>query len=224
MTRKIEIDPIVEALESMPYGLYIIGSHGSDNINGMMADWVMQVSFNPRLVAVSLERNSTTLRNLRETGFFTVNMLGAEQRATRGEVLPAARGLEDPGPLRTRQRLGLRQARRCALPDGRRSPTARSSTKASPTSNARSHAAGRRRRPHARPRPRPGRRRPARRRAPHPAHPRLVLRRLTRVPNVAATVQVATCVTVEPPRRAPTARALPICPRCYAYGCRRDDS
>jgi flavin reductase (DIM6/NTAB) family NADH-FMN oxidoreductase RutF len=80
MTRKIELDPIVEALESMPYGLYIIGSHGSDNINGMMADWVMQVSFNPRLVAVSLERNSTTLRNLRETGFFTVNMLAAEQR------------------------------------------------------------------------------------------------------------------------------------------------
>jgi len=65
----------------MPYGLYIIGSKGSDNINGMMADWVMQVSFEPRLVAVSLERNSTTLRNLRETGFFTVNMLGAEQRS-----------------------------------------------------------------------------------------------------------------------------------------------
>jgi flavin reductase (DIM6/NTAB) family NADH-FMN oxidoreductase RutF len=81
MTRKIEIDPIVEALESLPYGLYIIGSHGSDNINGMMADWTMQVSFNPRLVAVSLERNSTTLRNLRESGFFTVNMLAADQRA-----------------------------------------------------------------------------------------------------------------------------------------------
>ncbi len=81
MTRKIDIDPVVEALESMPYGLYIIGSHGSDNINGMMADWAMQVSFDPRLVAVSLERNSTTLRNLREGGFFTVNMLAAEQRA-----------------------------------------------------------------------------------------------------------------------------------------------
>jgi flavin reductase (DIM6/NTAB) family NADH-FMN oxidoreductase RutF len=80
MTRKIELNPIVEALETMPYGLYIIGSHGSDNINGMMADWTMQVSFEPRLIAVSLERNSTTLRNLRESGFFTVNMLGADQR------------------------------------------------------------------------------------------------------------------------------------------------
>ena len=81
MTRKIELDPIIEALETMPYGLYIIGSHGSDNINGMMADWTMQVSFDPRLVAVSLERNSTTLRNLRESGYFTVNMLGSEQRS-----------------------------------------------------------------------------------------------------------------------------------------------
>jgi flavin reductase (DIM6/NTAB) family NADH-FMN oxidoreductase RutF len=81
MTRKIELDPVVEALESLPYGLYIIGSHGGDNVNGMMADWVMQVSFNPRLVAVSLERNSTTLRNLRESGFFTVNVLAADQRS-----------------------------------------------------------------------------------------------------------------------------------------------
>jgi flavin reductase (DIM6/NTAB) family NADH-FMN oxidoreductase RutF len=81
MTRKIDLDPIVEALETMPYGLYIIGSHGADNINGMMADWTMQLSFEPRLVGVSLERNSTTLRNLRESGYFTINMLGAEQRS-----------------------------------------------------------------------------------------------------------------------------------------------
>jgi flavin reductase (DIM6/NTAB) family NADH-FMN oxidoreductase RutF len=65
MNHKIETDPIVDALEQMPYGLYIIGSRGADNINGMMADWVMQVSFQPRLVAVSLERNSTTLKNLK---------------------------------------------------------------------------------------------------------------------------------------------------------------
>src|SRR3990170_8446026 len=88
MTRKIDLDPIVEALEWMPYGLYIIGSRGSDNINGMMADGGMQVSFEPRLVAVSLERNSTTLRNLRETGFFTVNMLGSDQRGLAVKFCP----------------------------------------------------------------------------------------------------------------------------------------
>jgi flavin reductase (DIM6/NTAB) family NADH-FMN oxidoreductase RutF len=74
---KVKTDPVAEALDLFPYGLFIIGSRGSDNINGMMADWVMQVSFQPRLVACSLERSSTTLRNLRETGAFSVNILSA---------------------------------------------------------------------------------------------------------------------------------------------------
>ncbi len=78
---KVDIDPVVETLELFPYGLYIIGSRGADNINGMMADWVMQVSFKPQLVACSLERNSTTLRNLRETGRFTINVLKAGDKA-----------------------------------------------------------------------------------------------------------------------------------------------
>ena len=78
---KVPTDPVAEALELFPYGLFIIGSRGSDNINGMMADWVMQVSFQPRLVACSLERNSTTLRNLRETGAFTVNILSSGDKA-----------------------------------------------------------------------------------------------------------------------------------------------
>ncbi len=75
---RVEIDPATETLEMLPYGLYIIGSRGSDNINGMMADWVMQVSFQPRLVACSLELKSTTLRNLRETNVFSVNLLESE--------------------------------------------------------------------------------------------------------------------------------------------------
>ena len=75
---RVDIDPATETLEMLPYGLYIIGSRGSDNINGMMADWVMQVSFEPRLVACSLERDSTTLRNLRESSVFSVNLLDSE--------------------------------------------------------------------------------------------------------------------------------------------------
>ena len=41
--------------------LYIVGSHdtASEN-NGMMADWVMQVSFVPRMVAVSFENDPHT--------------------------------------------------------------------------------------------------------------------------------------------------------------------
>lgn len=79
--KRVELDPITEALEQMPYGLYIIGSRGEDNINGMMADWVMQVSFSPRLILVSLENSSTTLGNIRHSRAFTVNLLDSESKA-----------------------------------------------------------------------------------------------------------------------------------------------
>ncbi len=62
-------------MDQMPYGLYIIGSRSDIEANGMMADWVMQVSFNPRLVAVALENDAHTLANLRSRPFFTVNFL-----------------------------------------------------------------------------------------------------------------------------------------------------
>jgi flavin reductase (DIM6/NTAB) family NADH-FMN oxidoreductase RutF len=66
-------------MDSMPYGLYILGSHSPDGeVNGMMADWVMQVSFNPRLLAVSFENDAHSLANVRATRFFTINLLGQD--------------------------------------------------------------------------------------------------------------------------------------------------
>jgi len=71
---------IAHVMEEMPYGLYIIGSNQDGEVNGMMADWVMQVSFNPRLVAVALENDAHTLENIRKTGAFTVNFLPQDHR------------------------------------------------------------------------------------------------------------------------------------------------
>ncbi len=66
-------------MHEMPYGLYIVGSIEENGlVNGMMADWVMQVSFEPRLLAVSFEPNSHTLQNVRERAFFTVNLLAQD--------------------------------------------------------------------------------------------------------------------------------------------------
>jgi flavin reductase (DIM6/NTAB) family NADH-FMN oxidoreductase RutF len=76
MTSKHEIQDVMAA---MPYGLYIVGSRGSDGLDGMMADWVMQVSFDPRMVAVSLENDARTLENIRATGGFSVNLLSEEE-------------------------------------------------------------------------------------------------------------------------------------------------
>jgi flavin reductase (DIM6/NTAB) family NADH-FMN oxidoreductase RutF len=74
--RKTPLEPVSEALETMPYGLYIIGSrNAAGKLNGMMADWSMQVSFKPRLLLVAFENDATTLKNVRETGVFSVNVL-----------------------------------------------------------------------------------------------------------------------------------------------------
>ncbi|MCH8162361.1 MAG: hypothetical protein IIB88_10775, partial [Chloroflexi bacterium] len=44
------LEPVSEALETLPYGLYVIGSRSeADELNGMIADWLMQLSFKPRL-------------------------------------------------------------------------------------------------------------------------------------------------------------------------------
>jgi len=79
-------EDLSRVMHEMPYGLYIIGSRerGSDaaaepRVNGMMADWVMQVSFDPRLLAVSFENDSHTLANVREYRYFTVNLLSQDK-------------------------------------------------------------------------------------------------------------------------------------------------
>ena len=78
-------EPVSDALETMPYGLYIVGSRSeAGELNGMMADWLMQVSFRPRLIACSFENDATTLKNVRATGVFSVNVLPADGRELAG--------------------------------------------------------------------------------------------------------------------------------------------
>ncbi len=78
-----ELDPVQQALHQLPYGIYIVGSvgegpGGEQAPNGMIADWVMQVSFQPRLLAVSFENDSTSLVRIRANGAFTVNVLSGD--------------------------------------------------------------------------------------------------------------------------------------------------
>ena len=76
-------DPLARVMHELPYGLYIIGSKEAEGekVNGMMADWVMQVSFNPRLVGVAFENDAHTLGNVRKHGVFSVNLLAADKES-----------------------------------------------------------------------------------------------------------------------------------------------
>lgn len=68
-------------LWKFPTGLYVLGSCAGDRRNGMTASWVMQVSFEPKLVAVSVEKDALTNELVAEGGSFSVNLIHREDRA-----------------------------------------------------------------------------------------------------------------------------------------------
>jgi flavin reductase (DIM6/NTAB) family NADH-FMN oxidoreductase RutF len=68
-------------LWSMPSGLYVIGSRSGDRYNLMTANWASQVSFDPKLVAVSVEREALTYHLIMEGRVFTLNLISREDRA-----------------------------------------------------------------------------------------------------------------------------------------------
>ncbi|HEX6032157.1 MAG TPA: flavin reductase family protein [Tepidiformaceae bacterium] len=71
-----ELEGPEKAMLALSYGVHVIGSRSaSGELNAMLADWVMQVSFRPRLVLVAIENDARTLRFIRETGAFVVNLL-----------------------------------------------------------------------------------------------------------------------------------------------------
>ena len=68
-------------LWSMPSGLYVLGTRAGDRRNGMTVNWATQVSFDPKLVAVSVEKEAFTHQLLVEGGVFALNLVDREDRA-----------------------------------------------------------------------------------------------------------------------------------------------
>src|SRR5438067_6298352 len=68
-------------LWKMPSGLYVIGSRAGERRNFMTANWVTQISFDPKLVAVSVEKAAVTHTLISEGRVFSVNIVDREDRA-----------------------------------------------------------------------------------------------------------------------------------------------
>jgi flavin reductase (DIM6/NTAB) family NADH-FMN oxidoreductase RutF len=66
------------ALEQISYGLYVVGSRNGVEVNGMTANWLTQVSFEPRMVALAVESGSHTMANIRASNVFSVNLVAEE--------------------------------------------------------------------------------------------------------------------------------------------------
>ncbi|HCU72367.1 MAG TPA: diguanylate cyclase [Chloroflexi bacterium] len=71
-----ESDPASDALGAVVYGLAVVGSVSADGEpNGMTANWMSQVSFDPRLFAVAIQDDAHTRSNIDATGVFTISVL-----------------------------------------------------------------------------------------------------------------------------------------------------
>lgn len=68
-------------LWSMPYGLYIVGSRSGDRSNGMTLNWLTQLSFDPKLVGIGVEKPALTHELIAESGVFTICTIAREDRA-----------------------------------------------------------------------------------------------------------------------------------------------
>ncbi|MGH9246268.1 MAG: flavin reductase family protein [Acidimicrobiales bacterium] len=68
-------------LWSFPSGLFIVGSREGDRRNGMTLNWFTQVSFDPKLVAISVEETAFTHELIAGGRSFTVNTVDREDRA-----------------------------------------------------------------------------------------------------------------------------------------------
>ena len=50
-------DKIKDALKMMPYGFYAFTTKNGDEVNAMVANWVSQMSYTPRLLAVGIQKH-----------------------------------------------------------------------------------------------------------------------------------------------------------------------
>lgn len=68
-------------LRSMPYGLYVVGSRSGDRRNAMTLNWATQVSFDPKMLAIGVERTAHTYELIHEGGVFALCTIAREDRA-----------------------------------------------------------------------------------------------------------------------------------------------
>lgn len=62
----------------IPNALVLVGSRAADEWNAMTTSWVTQVSMEPVLIAVGIDKTAVTHRLISDGGSFTVNLWSAE--------------------------------------------------------------------------------------------------------------------------------------------------
>lgn len=75
-----------QALRTFTYGLYAISCADEGEVNIFTANWLTQISFEPPLLALSVENDSKSLPIIQRSRTFTVNVLHSGQRELAGKL------------------------------------------------------------------------------------------------------------------------------------------
>ncbi len=78
MERTVSNEILNKVLWKIPNVLCLVGSRAGDEWNAMTTSWVTQVSMEPVLVAVGIDKKSVTHRLITEGGSFSINLWSRE--------------------------------------------------------------------------------------------------------------------------------------------------
>jgi flavin reductase (DIM6/NTAB) family NADH-FMN oxidoreductase RutF len=86
--RGISLDPNTkkQVLRTFTYGLYAVSCANEGEVNIFTANWLTQASFDPPLLALSIENTSKSLPMILRSRIFTVNVLRAGERELAGKL------------------------------------------------------------------------------------------------------------------------------------------
>ncbi|MBW2443114.1 MAG: flavin reductase [Deltaproteobacteria bacterium] len=69
----------IPALKAMTYGIYVLTSSHKEKINGMIASWVSQVSYDPLLIMVAVHTNRYSHQLIDQGGCLALHVLARNQ-------------------------------------------------------------------------------------------------------------------------------------------------
>ena len=84
-----------QALRLFTYGLYVVMCADQQDVNAFTANWLTQISFDPPLIAVSIENNARSLAIILNSKKLTINVLQSGQRELAGTLGRSATRIPD---------------------------------------------------------------------------------------------------------------------------------
>jgi flavin reductase (DIM6/NTAB) family NADH-FMN oxidoreductase RutF len=73
-------ETLIANMRQMTYGIYVLTTRHKSTINGMIASWVSQVSFDPALLMVAVHPNRYSHGLISQSGHFALHSLAREQK------------------------------------------------------------------------------------------------------------------------------------------------